>query len=252
MIRRCRFFTIAAAFSLALAGAARGDNVTITAVGIHNNTLSSQTTGFAFGANRNTATISVVSDQGSFLSYCVDPTQVFGTGVFARDLVATYYTATQTSLLERLWFTSFAASSASKAAAAAFQYAVWEISQDGGVLDLSVGNVYINAGALLNDVTALLAAAQSAGPGTALYVLQNPLRQDLLMPVPEPGTWALLLAGLALVGVGARRRAPTVLALQFFSMRGIDAARSRSEVVSAPRAGSVARRLRSALNLSEI
>jgi len=98
---------------------------------------------------------------------------------------------------------------------AAFQLAVWEIvNETSGVYSLSGGNFHAtSSNAVINAAANMLAGLNSTTTNTAqiLRVWQevpgHPT-QDLAVfaPVPEPQTYAMMLAGLGLMGFVARRR----------------------------------------------
>lgn len=90
------------------------------------------------------------------------------------------------------------------AQAAAIALAVWDIAID-GKLDFSTGNFRAQADAQ----TSFAEAAYAKGNGSMtdyILSLQNDQFQDLVSAVPEPSTYAMLLAGLAGIGFVARRR----------------------------------------------
>ena len=78
-------------------------------------------------------------------------------------------------------------------------------SGDGDVLGVSWAGV---PGVLLNGWGSLLVYtdATSYGSGTALLQDGSQASISVLTPVPEPETYAMLLAGLGLMGFVARRR----------------------------------------------
>lgn len=170
----------------------------------------------------------------SFVAYCIEPEQSFAlsTNLAGNANFKSYtlgsFTGAQADLLQGLYSSSFA-SVHSGQQQAAFQLAVWEIVREASPT-LSVaqgaGSFYLQSsgltGADLGTVqsveqlaTVYLSHAQ-AYQGAALYSLTkltNATYQDLVVatamaPVPEPQTYAMLLAGLAAVGLIARRRLP--------------------------------------------
>ncbi len=162
----------------------------------------------------------------SFSAMCVDVLHDmhFGTtytNYTALTPAAYGFSAAQVDLFNRLYTNYYAASHAGNDNAAAFQIAVWEITYDGnGTLDTGAGTFTLGSGgsATAKATASSWLAGLSALP-TGLWnftVLDSAdvsggqrATQDLLVaiPVPEPSTYALLLAGLGLVGLMARRRA---------------------------------------------
>lgn len=159
---------------------------------------------------------------GSFAAFCVeiqtgharvaDGFQAYTIGSFSVP---------QAKMLQGL-FSSFYADLGSDLERAAFQTAVWEIvHEQSSQFNVDDGNLvfrYISETstqaedlAFAANVNELLqTAAQYSGP--ALYTVQrygNVQFQDMVVaqPVPEPGTYALMLGGLALVAWGKRRKA---------------------------------------------
>jgi hypothetical protein len=98
---------------------------------------------------------------------------------------------------------------------AAFQIAIWEIAYEtSGTYDLN-GGVATFSGGTANTSGALGLATTwlgslGSGPGVALTVLENGEHQDVIFaPVPEPETYALMLAGLGVMGMLAKKRKRT-------------------------------------------
>ena len=96
---------------------------------------------------------------------------------------------------------------------AAFQLAVWEIvNETSGVYSLSGGNFYATSAASAT-ANSMLSALNSATTNTAQILSvwkETPGHptQDLAVfaPIPEPQTYAMMLAGLGLMGFVARHR----------------------------------------------
>jgi len=101
---------------------------------------------------------------------------------------------------------------------AAFQLAAWEIASDGaghGFYDVYGGDFRVTSGsAEVRDLANAWLGVVNAGSyeiSQSLSIWQQDVAgstQDLAVfaPVPEPETYAMLLAGLALMGFTARRR----------------------------------------------
>ena len=161
----------------------------------------------------------------SFSAMCVDVMRTLNLGTtytnFTAMTPAAYgFTTTQVGLFNRLYTNYYGASRASNVNAAAFQLATWEITYDGdSALNLAANTFTLgstgNAAAVTLAGTWLATlAAQNTG-NWSFTVLDSATvhggqsaTQDLLVaiPVPEPSTYALLLAGLGMVGFIARRR----------------------------------------------
>ena len=154
----------------------------------------------------------------SFVAYCIDLVQSFNWN--------TAFTVTETDpnslfggfkagALDRLYTQHFAAAN-TQTLSAAFQLAVWEIVTETtaatyAALDLDTGSFRATAGSSTARTTAdnwLQALGAGASGGYKLTALVGPNNQDQMMatPVAEPETYAMLLAGLGLMGFVARRR----------------------------------------------
>ncbi len=154
----------------------------------------------------------------SFLAFCVDPFQ-WASGSdrsYDKSSLASFLSGSTTKLAEvtALFGHAYAGTIGNATKAAGFQLALWEVFNDNQ--DLSSGVVrttgLTNKGAA-DEADRLLDALSgwTSTPGTAyqLTMYSNASHQDFLAatPVPEPETVALLLGGLALLGVATRRRA---------------------------------------------
>lgn len=165
---------------------------------------------------------------GSFEAFCIEIAQdPFTTGQFASYTVGSFSGTPQLErqgqLLQGLFSSSYA-SVDSDLKRAAFQLAVWEITHETSAeLDVAfqAGSFYFSdfdQPANLSDLLAfealangyLQAATSYLGPARyRLSLLGNATAQNLVAatPVPEPGSYALMLAGLGLLGWSRRRRA---------------------------------------------
>ena len=86
------------------------------------------------------------------------------------------------------------------------QLAIWNSIYD---TDATLsGGTFQDSTAYAAYADTLLAASASTVNNLAVYVLWNPDKQDFLVtrPVPEPETFALVLAGLGVMGAFTRRR----------------------------------------------
>jgi len=209
---------LAAACALAAALPAHADSVTFPGFA-----HGSESVSYSLGAPN--AVVSGSGPAGGFLTvlnggptfetYCVDLYQHIAFG----DPPYTEYSAPGTSHvfangnaytdLARLYATAGVV--ADSVHEAAFQIAVWEIAYETtGSYDLGAGSATFSGGSAASSGALTLASgwlASLASSGPAIQVLESREHQDLIYaPVPEPESYALLMAGLATVGFVARRR----------------------------------------------
>ena len=165
-------------------------------------------------------TIAVGTNANSFLAFCIDPFQwsptaftSYQSGSLSVSDAATHYDASQAARISNLFSYAYAGTvgttDANKLNAAAMQLALWEIVNDDG--NLGTGLVKTTAsttGSVIDATNALLNYQGTGGPQYNLTVYRSSSNQDYLVatPVPEPGTYAMFLAGLGLMMVIARRR----------------------------------------------
>lgn len=204
----------AAVFTLASGSALAATNLQV----IDSHSVSVFTaSGGAFGAgNAISPTLwQVKYDSNTFLAFCLDPhvglsnvSNSYSSGAFAAsDAVKRLY--------EGYYASSIASVTPTNAnSAAAFQVALWELNNDdsnvltGELRFRNLSNAVVNeANSMLKDATTGGATIKNLYNYTSLSSV-NPASQTLLSvsPVPEAQTWAMLVAGLGLLGFMARRR----------------------------------------------
>jgi hypothetical protein len=152
----------------------------------------------------------------SFMTYCIDVYQTASIGTIYTDYApkagSLQFTGTQATDLGRL-FTSYGSLVDTKIESAAMQLAVWEIvDETRGFYDVNNGRFSAILDRNSDAAVATLANSWLSNLGTNnvynVSALSSATHQDFLVlaPVPEPSTYALMLAGLMGVGFVARRR----------------------------------------------
>jgi len=220
---RLRYLTpIAAACLLLGAATARADTLNLTGYTFGGPaTVAVSSPNYSGGAGEFTGTYGPDANplnNPSFTTYCTDLLQSFAFNTVYTDYVfqsgVSAWGATKANDLGRL-VTGYrsAAFVNDSTSSAAFQLAVWEIIYE-------VQTPYYSlADGSFKDTTsaaALLATGWLSDlPNTSKVTVDKLLsreHQDFMVttPVPEPSTFALLLAGLASVGFVARRRSRSI------------------------------------------
>lgn len=171
---------------------------------------------FAGSAN---ITVGTTSSNGtSFLAYCIDPFQWASSTPTAYTLSSLSSLGTsQAADVTKLYSQSYASTSGNNVNSAAFQLALWELAKDDGVL--TTGDVHTTSSTSSSVVAAansMISNAKTGAVGATNYsfnLYTSGTKQDFLVasvssvsPVPEPNTYALMIAGLGLIGFTASRR----------------------------------------------
>jgi hypothetical protein len=156
----------------------------------------------------------VVNGGPTFESYCIDLYQTITFGVLYPEYTGpgtshAFNNANAFADISRLY--ARAGAVGNSVAEAAFQIAIWEIAYEktASAYNLASGDAVFFGGtaatAALGLANTWLTSLGAAGP--SVQVLESTAHQDVIYaPVPEPETYALLLAGLGAVGFMARRR----------------------------------------------
>ena len=206
--------------ALAVAGASSGKTVNITGFTFANPVATAVTGGPVPGPVQNVSAgqFDGTLDNASFQAYCVELDQTFNFGTtYNYDLrnPATFFTPQKADALSRL-FTATAGLVTNAANSGAVQAGIWEIIYETGAsFDLSGGSFKTtpnpnNAGAIaaFGVVNGILGNLAQYMANVQIDVLYNARAQNFVVmhDIPEPGTWALMFAGLGVVGAVARRR----------------------------------------------
>ena len=149
----------------------------------------------------------------SFQAWCVD---IFNTlaspSSYTLQSASTFYSADpgKATALSHL-ASNYLSSVTNATTSGAFQLAVWEIVNEasGGGYNLGAGNFKATSGDATAVTTANTWLSNLSGSVTmTASVWSSGSSQDVAVfaPVPEPETYAMMLAGLGLMGFVARRR----------------------------------------------
>lgn len=210
--------TAAAVLTFASGSALAASNLTV--VDSHSAALITASGGaFGSGSGISPTLWQVKYDSNTFLAFCLDP-HVAVSNV-ANNYSSSAFAASDS--VKRLYegYYSSATSDLSTKNFAAFQLALWELNNDsahataGDNANLLAGDLKFRNlnNAVVKEANNMLSVAKGNGQIKNLYnytslVSVNPASQTLLSvsPVPEAQTWAMMVAGLGLLGFMARRR----------------------------------------------
>ena len=159
-----------------------------------------------------------IANGASFLAYCIDPLQYTSSSPVAySNALLSSLGSTRETEISNLYSQSYASTAGNSLKSSAFQLALWELAKDDGVL--TTGGVHITNSTDASVVTEANSMISSATHGTvganhySFNLYTSGTNQDFLVatlssvtPVPEPESYAMLLAGLGLIGFTARRR----------------------------------------------
>jgi len=189
--------------------------------------------GSAIGANIGAGRFELTGTQNGgpvdLFTYCVDIFQPIHPGVFTQQPIALVLpnAVKQAQLLTLLEHSdSLLAAEANvsnqRVIAAATQLAVWEIIYESNGYDANGGKVYTHspnpaavplanpartlANSYLANITNMTWVANATKSLVLLYSRNNQSQVMLGSAVPEPGTWAMMIAGIGMIGGVMRRK----------------------------------------------
>ena len=204
---------VAAALVVASFGAHAATNMSATLHGGPQFTA----TGGGFGANSVTAGVwDVQFGTNSFYAFCIEPMVAFS-GTSNNYSAGSFSASDSVKRLYEGYYTNVMNSNLNNPApkAKAFQLALWELNNDNG--NLLNGNLRFNNlnNAVVADANAMLSFARGSNVIQNLYQFtaytssgagMNSQKMLAVTPVPEPETYAMMLAGLGILGFLARRK----------------------------------------------
>ncbi len=208
------------ACAMALGSAAQADTLGVQQFG----TFATVSTGTGF----DTVGISTVTNSGnanvllngSFAAVCIEPLQTISTEarIGGDSSYTASFTAAPSASVQKLFDLYYGNASTTDSAAAPFALALQELLLEtsgsyslasGAYQRIGLSAADTQAVASANALLAGLAAAPDATTHLQLVSFESASSQDFIgavTPVPEPETYALLLAGLGVIGLAMRRR----------------------------------------------
>ncbi len=207
----------------------QGSTINLTYVGgVNNNSVTRTITngptyGLPGGATNVGVTLMRFTSGGiDYYAYCVEAQQGAGSGTFTYDPTFSLVPGnikptnlTSQKIEDLYWLFGQVSNPFSptlnETTMAAMQMSIWEITRETAAnYDVLSGNVFFTgsnsayltaAQNLLNNVTNRVGA-----PNRRIVALYSADRQDLIVSMPEPGSWAMMGSALLLVGWKMRRR----------------------------------------------
>lgn len=171
-----------------------------------------------FSGTVNLSVGSTSSNGTSFLAYCIDPFQWSSSSTLSYNVSSlSSLGSTQAADVTKLYSQSYASTNGNSINSAAFQLALWELAKDDGVLTTGAVHTTDSTNSVVQAAaSSMIDNAKNGVAGSTQYsfnLYTNASQQDYLVAsvsaVPEPETYAMLLAGLGLIGFTARRRLQT-------------------------------------------